>query len=85
MALRTNGAEIRRRRELTGMTIVEFATATGYNPNHVSQIELCNVNAGPRFHRAAASLLGCDIADITDGPIPWGSVKKAAARKAAAA
>ncbi|MFE5090645.1 helix-turn-helix domain-containing protein [Streptomyces sp. NPDC056638] len=85
MALRTDGAEIRRRRELTGMTLVEFAKATGYTLNYASQIELGNVNAGPRFHRAAASQLGCDIADITDGPIPWGAGKAlAASRKSAA-
>lgn len=67
MPLRTNGAELRRRRELTGMTLTEFARLAGFSLNHASQIELGNHNAGPRFLRAAARILGCEISDITDG------------------
>ncbi|MCW5252247.1 helix-turn-helix domain-containing protein [Streptomyces sp. SHP 1-2] len=85
MPLRTNGAEIRRRRELAGMTGVEFAKTTGYDANYVSQIELGNLNGGPRFQRAAAKVLDCTIADITAGSVPRGSVVKTTRQKKAAA
>lgn len=84
MPLRTNGPEIRRRRELTGMTQVEFAKATGYNPAYTSNIENGHVNGGPRFQRAAALVLGCEVADITAGALPWGTVAKAYTKERAA-
>ncbi|MER7813701.1 helix-turn-helix transcriptional regulator [Streptomyces sp. NPDC006798] len=83
MALRTNGAEIRRRRELAGTTLAEFAQAVGYGPSYVSMIERGRMNAGPRLLRAAAKHLGCDIADITDGPLPYGAVRRVFPRSAA--
>ncbi|WTC56888.1 helix-turn-helix transcriptional regulator [Streptomyces cellulosae] len=84
MPLRTNGAEIRRRRELAGMTQVEFAQAIGYTPPWLSNIENGHVNGGPVFHRKAASVLGCDIADITAGEIRWGAVTKSYVKEPAA-
>jgi transcriptional regulator with XRE-family HTH domain len=70
MPLRTNGDELRRRRELLGITITEFADATGYTMNHVSQVELGNRNAGPQYLRKAADLLECEISEITKGELP---------------
>lgn len=70
MPLRTNGVELRRRRELLGITVTEFAKVTGYGLNHVSQVELGNRNAGPQYLRKAADLLKCEIDDITDGELP---------------
>lgn len=67
MPLRTNGRELRRRRELKGMTLTEFARLAGISLNHASQTELGNHNAGPRYLKAAARILGCEISDITDG------------------
>lgn len=74
MPLRTNGPEIRRRRELTGMNLVEFAKAIGYESNYLSQIELDNLNGGPRFQRAVALVLDCTVADITAGQVPRGQI-----------
>lgn len=70
MPLRSNGVELRRRRELKGMTLTEFAKKAGYTLTHVSQVELGNSNAGPRYLREAAEILGCAIDDITDGSTP---------------
>lgn len=70
MPLRTDGDELRRRRELLGITITEFADATGYTLNHVSQVELGNRNAGPQYLRKAADLLECEIGEITKGELP---------------
>lgn len=67
MPLKSNGQQLRRRRELTGMTLTEFTRRTGYSKNHVSLVELGKHNAGPRYLRNAAELLGCEIAEITDG------------------
>lgn len=70
MPLKSDGGELRRRRELMGLTQVEFAERTGYTPNHVSQVELGNHNAGVRYLRAAAEIFDCTISDITDGEKP---------------
>lgn len=70
MPLKSDGVEIRRRRELTGMTLTEFAKKAGYTLTHASQIELGNSNAGPRYLRAAARILDCNIEEITDGSVP---------------
>ncbi len=70
MPLKTDGTALRRLRELKGMTLTEFAKLAGYSLNHVSMVELGNSNAGPRYLRKAAEILGCKIADITDGMIP---------------
>lgn len=70
MPLKSNGKQLRQRRELTGMTLTEFARRTGYSKNHVSLVELGKNNAGPRYLRNAADLLGCEISDITDGEFP---------------
>lgn len=70
MPVRTNGAEVRRRRELQGLTVTEFARQAGYSLNHVSQVELGRLPGGPRFRRAAAQLLGCAVADITEETAP---------------
>ncbi|MGW6309175.1 helix-turn-helix domain-containing protein [Streptomyces niveus] len=70
MPLKSNGVEIRRRRELTGMTLTEFAKKAGYTLTHVSQVELGNSNAGPRYLLAAAKILDCEIEEITDGAMP---------------
>lgn len=67
MPLLSNGAEVRQRRELRGMTLAEFARASGFSVNHVSQVELGKSNAGPGFLKKAAEILGCQIADITSG------------------
>lgn len=69
MPLRTNGAELRRRREELGITLTDFAAQAGYSLNYASQVELGNCNAGPRFLKAAARLLGCEIKDISSGAI----------------
>ena len=65
MALRTDGAELRRRRELMGLSLTEFARLAGFSLNHASQIELGKSNGSPRYQRTAAALLNCTIADIT--------------------
>lgn len=52
------------------MTSTDFADAVGYTLNHVSQIELGNRNAGPKYLRKAADLFGCEISDITAGAMP---------------
>lgn len=65
MPRRTNGVELRRRRELLGLTLTEFARQAGYTLNYASQIELGNCNGGPRFHREAARILKCEIEDIS--------------------
>lgn len=70
MPLRTDGAALRERRELMGLTIVEFAKLAEYSPHHVSQVELGHENGGPRFQRKAAQILKCQIEDITSGSIP---------------
>jgi transcriptional regulator with XRE-family HTH domain len=70
MPLKTNGSALRRRRELKGLTIVEFARQAEYSAHHISQIELGHENAGPSLLVKATELLGCRIEDITDGEIP---------------
>jgi transcriptional regulator with XRE-family HTH domain len=83
MPLRTDGQAIRRRRELTGMTITEFAARLGYSLNHCSQVELGNYNGGPRFRKAAAALLDCTIDDITDVDLPHAGAQTEASGNAA--
>lgn len=70
MPLRTDGAALRERRTLKGLTIVEFAQLIGYSQHHVSQVELGHLNAGPKFLRKAAQILGCALDDVTNGVIP---------------
>lgn len=65
MPRRSNGAELRRRREQQGMTLTEFARQAGYTLKYASQIELGHGNAGPRYLREAARLFNCDITDIS--------------------
>lgn len=79
MPLRTDGVELRRRRELMGMTLTEFARTAGYTLNHVSLVELGKHNAGPRYLRAAAQILNCTISDITNGTTPLRRRKEAGA------
>lgn len=62
--------ELRRRRELKGMTQAEFAKEAGYAPKYVSLVELGKNNAGPRYLREAARIFDCTIDDITNGVIP---------------
>ncbi|MFE9296558.1 helix-turn-helix domain-containing protein [Streptomyces niveus] len=62
--------ELRRRRELLGLTATEFAKRAGFTLTHVSQVELGNNNAGPRYLLAAAKILNCEIEEITDGSMP---------------
>lgn len=69
MPLRTNGAEIKRRRELRAWTQAEFGKRIGYAPNSISRIEIGAENGGPKFIRAAARAFGCTIADITTDAI----------------
>jgi transcriptional regulator with XRE-family HTH domain len=47
------------------MTLTEFAARAGYTLNYASQVELGNSNGGPKYLRAAAELLGCEITDIS--------------------
>lgn len=72
ISLRTDGAGIRARRELMGLTQIEFAHLIGYSNRYLSQIERGEADAGPRFLRAAAKGLRCKIPDIAspkaDGP-----------------
>lgn len=71
MPVRSHGKEIRRRRKLTGLSATEFAARAGYSLNHVSQVELGNNNAGPRFLRKAAEIFGCTVQDLmTDDEEP---------------
>lgn len=70
MPLRTDGAALRERRTLKGLTIVEFAQLIDYNPDYVSEVELGRQNAGPQLLRKAAEILDCEIGDITSGVIP---------------
>lgn len=80
MPRRSNGPELRRRREALGITLTEFAKSTGYTLNYASQVELGNSNGGPKFLRAAASLLSCEVTDISTE-----ARRKARRRRAAAA
>ncbi|MFI6337804.1 helix-turn-helix domain-containing protein [Streptomyces sp. NPDC050535] len=70
MPLLTNGAGLRERRELKGMTLAEFARKAGYSVNHVSQVELGRSNGGLRFLRTAADIFDCGIEDLTKGSVP---------------
>ena len=70
MPLLTNGAELRERRELKGMTLAEFARQAGYSVNHISQVELGKSNGGLRFLRTAAQIFECEIQDLTKGSVP---------------
>lgn len=65
MPRRSNGPELRRRREQLGMTLTQFAERTGYSLNYASQVELGNSNGGPKYLRAAAELFACEVADIS--------------------
>jgi transcriptional regulator with XRE-family HTH domain len=67
MPLKTNGAKIRELRERQALTLKEFAEQVGYAMNSVYMIEVGRANGGPKFIRAAARVLGCEIEDITDG------------------
>lgn len=69
MPLRSDGKQLRQRRERLGMTQTEFARQAGYTMTHVSQVELGNSNAGPRYLREAARIFGCEITEITDGEV----------------
>jgi transcriptional regulator with XRE-family HTH domain len=79
MPLLTNGAELRERRELKGMTLAEFAREAGYSVNHVSQVELGKSNGGLRFLRTAAGIFDCEISDLTKGSAPRRSSSSGAA------
>jgi transcriptional regulator with XRE-family HTH domain len=68
MPLKTDGAKIRELRERRALTLTEFAGLLGYAVNSVHMIEVGKSNGGPKFIRAAASILGCQIADITRSP-----------------
>lgn len=65
MPLKTDGAKIRELRERRALTLTEFAAEAGYAMNSVHMIEVGKANGGPKFIRAAARVLGCDITDIT--------------------
>ena len=65
MPLRTDGAKIRELRERKAITLTEFAEQAGYALNSVHMIEVGKANGGPKFIRAAARILDCEIADIT--------------------
>ncbi len=67
MPLKTDGAKIRELRELQALTLTEFAQQVGSAMNSVHMIEVGKANGGPKFIRAAARILGCEIEDITDG------------------
>lgn len=67
MPLKTNGAKIRELRERQALTLKGFAEQVGYAMNSVYMIEVGRANGGPKFIRAAARVLGCEIEDITDG------------------
>lgn len=47
------------------MTLTEFASRAGYTLNYASQVELGNSNGGPKYLRAAAELLNCEVTDIS--------------------
>lgn len=67
MPLKTDGAKIRELRERKALTLTEFAELLGYAMNSVHMIEVGKANGGPKFIRAAARVLGCEIEDITLG------------------
>lgn len=69
MVLKTDGRKVREFRELKGMTQEQFARRIEFSVTHVSQIERGKSNGGLRFLRQAAKILGCEIAEITSGPI----------------
>lgn len=69
MPLQTDGAKIRELRERKAITLVEFAGLVGYAMNSVHLIEVGKANGGPKFVRAAAEVLGCEIEDITAGTV----------------
>jgi transcriptional regulator with XRE-family HTH domain len=72
MPVRSDGAQFRRRRKLTGLSATELANQVGYSLNHISQVELGNSNAGPQLLRKAAEIFGCDVGDLMteDAPPP---------------
>ncbi|WP_432156307.1 helix-turn-helix domain-containing protein [Streptomyces sp. bgisy153] len=70
MPLLTDGAKLRERRELRGMTLAEFAREAGYSVNHVSQVELGKSNGGLRFLRTAAAIYECEIQELVMGSVP---------------
>lgn len=70
MPLRSDGKQLRQRRELLGMTQAEFARQAGYTMTHVSQVELGHSNAGPRYLREAKRIFKCEMGEITNGEIP---------------
>lgn len=51
------------------MTITEFARAIDYTVSAVSGVELGRFNGSPNFLRAAAKVLNCSVAEITDGRV----------------
>lgn len=65
MPLKTDGAKIRELRERRALTLTEFAAEAGYALNSVYMIETDKANGGPKFIRAAAKILDCEITDIT--------------------
>ncbi|GAA4513214.1 hypothetical protein GCM10023191_079980 [Actinoallomurus oryzae] len=77
MPLKTDGAKIRELRERKALTLTEFAQQVGYAMNSVHLIEVGKANGGPKFIRAAARVLGCEIEDITDGlrEVPKGEAR----------
>lgn len=64
MPVRSHGPRIRRRRQLAGLSVTEFAKRVGYSLNHCSQVELGHNNAGPRFLRKAAEVFDCEVSDL---------------------
>lgn len=62
--LKTDGAKIRELRERKALSLTEFAAMAGYALNSVHLIEVGKANGGPRFIRAAARILECEIEDI---------------------
>lgn len=65
MSLKTDGAKIRKLRERKALTLTEFAGLVGYALNSVHLIEVGKSNGGPKFIRAAARVLDCEIEEIT--------------------
>ncbi|GAB3118010.1 hypothetical protein GCM10027160_29450 [Streptomyces calidiresistens] len=65
MRIRSNGGRIRERRLRKGLKLVELARRISYSEQHLGQVERDHINAGIDMLRTLATVLECDLADIS--------------------
>jgi transcriptional regulator with XRE-family HTH domain len=66
--LATDGAKIRRHRQLAGLTIKNLADQSGVSPSRLSSIENGNGSLRPPTLKAIADRLGLAVADLVVEP-----------------